>query len=138
MADDIFLPPQPPRPFIGRRTEIEWLEREIWSRGFGGGRPIVLLGPPGIGKTALIAEVLQRQRFVSVSVSTQIGHHKPEPARTAINGAPPHFPVWMASKSVTEHLQEFDALMRYRNDDRERRDVIVVLDGFDEISEETQ
>jgi len=44
----------------------------------------------------------------------------------------------MACKSITEHLREFDALMRYRNDDRERRDVIVVLDGFDEIEDETQ
>jgi len=43
--------------------------------------------PAGIGKTALVAEALARQRYVSVSVSAQIGRERPEPPRRASNGA---------------------------------------------------
>jgi len=136
MPDDIFLPPQPPRPFIGRKSEITWLEEEIWRREFSNGRPIVITGSAGIGKTALVAEALSRQKYVSVSVSTQIGKERPEPPRRASNGARPNFPVWMTAATMMEQFEEFRALMQHLFDEREHRDVIVILDGIDELPAE--
>jgi hypothetical protein len=136
MPDDIFLPPQPPRPFIGRERELTWLEEELWHGEFSTGRPIVITGAAGIGKTALVAEALSRERFVSVSVSAQIGRERPEPPRRMSNGKRPNFPVWMSARTMRESFEEFRALTRHLYDERDRRDVVVVLDGLDELPEE--
>lgn len=49
--------PPPPQPFLGRKTELEQLEAA--PRGPGGAVTVVE-GPPGMGKTALVAAHLRR------------------------------------------------------------------------------
>ncbi len=49
------LPP-PPNPFLGRREELQ----ELWRYSLEGGEVIFVEGPPGMGKTALIARHIRR------------------------------------------------------------------------------
>jgi len=42
----------------------------------------------------------------------------------------------MTAPTMMEHFEEFRALMKQRFDDRDHRDVVVILDGVDELPEE--
>jgi Cdc6-like AAA superfamily ATPase len=61
MANEIFAPPKMPENFVGRRTELDWLEFEVRGseRRFPD-MPIEVTGAPGIGKTALVGEFVRR------------------------------------------------------------------------------
>jgi len=48
------------RPFVGRDAELELLVDALGSVGTGGGRPVVISGEPGIGKTRLVEELTAR------------------------------------------------------------------------------
>ncbi|RUL85729.1 AAA family ATPase [Tautonia sociabilis] len=50
------------RPFVGRVAELNQLERLLDAVGDGRGRPVILEGEPGIGKSRLIAEFSRRAR----------------------------------------------------------------------------
>jgi hypothetical protein len=71
-----------------------------------------------------------------VSVSAQIGRERPEQPRRMSNGKRPNFPVWMTAKTMTESFEEFRALTKHLFDEGDRRDVVVILDGIDELPEE--
>ena len=58
MPDESFQPPKPPTPFIGRERELDWLRENTRERSYG--RPIVITGPAGIGKTALAANYIDK------------------------------------------------------------------------------
>lgn len=51
--------PAPPRPFVGRDTELAELERAVRTPGV---TPIVVHGPAGVGSTALVSSFIERHR----------------------------------------------------------------------------
>ncbi len=113
MADEAqFTPPAPPSPFVGRKDELEWLSERLSERRLRPiGEAISLVGEAGIGKTALIAEYLQR--------------HAEE--LTA---------VWINCNEWTEKRPDFGDIFDNRSFVRRyRRGVTVVLDGADTVAE---
>ncbi len=62
MALEFLQPPEPPRPFVGRKDEMERLRTEVYGRERRyPDMPIVITGEAGIGKTALAAEFVERR-----------------------------------------------------------------------------
>ena len=112
MADELFAPPKMPEIFVNRRSELDWLEFEVHrgERRFPD-MPIVVTGPPGIGKTALVGEFLR----------------KFETRREVI---------WINCREFERDAPAFSQAMRSRISKERSRDVLVVLDGADEISKE--
>jgi len=109
MTDQFLAPPQPPRPFVGRKDEMERLERELYR----GERrypdmPIVVSGDAGIGKTSLVAEFVERwsrrERW-----------------------------IWIPCRDWEIAVLPFQRILRDRF--IEYKEAIVVLDGADEIPE---
>lgn len=50
-------PPEPPRPFVGRERELDWLGARLGRpRSRRSGQVLIVRGPGGIGKTALVAQ----------------------------------------------------------------------------------
>jgi restriction system protein len=56
----IFIPPPPPSPFIGRGPELEWLSQRMMPGRRLVANGVAVIGEAAIGKTALVAEALQR------------------------------------------------------------------------------
>jgi restriction system protein len=108
--DPAFFPPEVDCPFLGRSTEIEWLERETKEHGHAGS-PIVVTGEPGIGKTTLVSEFA--------------GH---------MGGADRS--IWFNARELNERHEVVEKAMRSTIEDREVRRVVVILDGADEIPPE--
>jgi AAA+ ATPase superfamily predicted ATPase len=48
--------------FVGRERELVWIEREVSRREMRHGGAILITGPAGIGKTALVHRFLSGQR----------------------------------------------------------------------------
>jgi restriction system protein len=148
MPDEPFQPPQPPPAFVGRERELEWLQSQIANREGGYGRPIVITGAPGIGKTALAAKYFNDQRPVMVEL---VGPSKSSKASTvnaslgkevlpfSRRGKGDVIPgvVWVAARTFSDVRREFEEFMRSRLDARSDRET-VVLDGLDEASEESR
>jgi hypothetical protein len=112
MADELFALPKMPEIFVGRRTELDWLEMEV----HGGERrfpdmPVVVTGAPGIGKTALVGEFVRQ-----FEKRRQI--------------------IWISCREFDRDASAFDQAMRSRISEGSLREVLVVLDGADEISKE--
>jgi hypothetical protein len=112
MADELFAAPKMPETFVGRRTELDWLEFEV----HGGERrfpdmPIVVTGAPGIGKTALLGEFVRR-----FETRGQV--------------------IWISCREFDRDAAAFDRAMRSRISEGSLREVLVVLDGADEISKD--
>jgi tetraacyldisaccharide-1-P 4'-kinase len=112
MPDELFALPKMSETFVGRRTELNWLESEIrgGARGFPD-RPIVVMGAPGIGKTAIVGEFVRR-----FETRRQV--------------------IWIISREFERDASAFDEAMRSRTSEDSFRDVSVVLDGADEIPKE--
>jgi restriction system protein len=105
-----FLPSTTPI-FIGRETELEWLDNELSQKGAFMRAPVAIVGPPGIGKTALVSAYFEdffetRKRNFNVAW-IQCGHFK----------------------SQTEMFDEF--VRSSSSGGRER--LTVVMDGGDEV-----
>jgi restriction system protein len=111
MADELFAPPKLPEIFVGRAAQLDWLASEVrGARGFPD-MPIVVTGQGGIGKTALVGEFVQQF----------------ETRRRVI---------WIACREFERDAPAFDEAMRSRISEESRGDVLVVLDGADEIPKE--
>jgi restriction system protein len=112
MADELFSPPKLPETFVGRKTELDRLASEFrgGARGFPD-MPIVVTGPAGIGKTALVGEFVRQFE-----------------TRRRV--------VWISCREFARDASAFDEAMRSRISDDSMRDVLVVLDGADEIPKE--
>ena len=110
MADESFIPPKTSEIFVGRRSELNWLERELSERRYPH-IPVAITGPPGIGKTALVAKFIQ-----TFETRQQV--------------------IWISCRTFERTAPAFDEAMRSRIEERLSREVLVVLDGADEISEE--
>src|SRR5580700_1277301 len=103
MADESFIPPKISEIFIGRRAELNWLEREVNEQRYPD-MPVVVTGVPGIGKTALVAEFIQR-----FETRRQV--------------------IWIRCKEFERTAPAFEEAMRSRIEERSLREVVVVLDG---------
>jgi restriction system protein len=110
MAGESFIPPKISEIFIGRKRELDWLEREVSERRYPG-MPVVVTGVPGIGKTAVVAEFIRR-----FETRRQV--------------------IWIRCSEFEQAAPAFEEAMRSQIEDRSLREVVVVLDGADEISEE--
>jgi hypothetical protein len=109
MADEFLAPPQPPQPFVGRKTEMERLEREVDRRERRyPDTPIVVTGEAGIGKTSLVAEFVE---------------HRSGRERS----------IWIPCREWEIAVLPFERILRDRF--IEYPDAMVVLDGAHEISE---
>jgi restriction system protein len=148
MPDELFSPPNPPIGFIGRESELEWLRNQIANREGGYGRPIVITGPGGIGKTALAAKYIEDQRPIRIGVAGSSKTGKSATVNAMIgedlapySGAGPgeyrSGAVWVAARTFSSESREFEEFMRARLDARSDRE-LVVLDGADEATEEYQ
>jgi restriction system protein len=110
MTRELLAPPTPPSPFIGRGVELEWLATELHGRETSyPDVPIVVLGEPGIGKSALVAEFVDR------------------PSRK-------ERVIWIQCSDSKKNEAAFQIVMRRAL--AERRQAVAVLDGADEVSEE--
>ena len=74
--------------FFGREREIEWLFDLFRRRSYG--VPIVICGPPGVGKTTLLNQFLSRVRTrqAPLRIST---NHRPDEALAEINARTDEF-----------------------------------------------
>lgn len=101
------IPPEPPRPFIGREADLERLEREVYRREMRyPGMPVVIMGEAGVAKTALAAAFCQRRSRRERC-------------------------IWVPCRDWEVAVQPFERILRDR--DVEFREAMVVLDGADEI-----
>jgi hypothetical protein len=109
MPDELFAPPKMSETFVGRRAELNWLESEFrgGERGFPG-RPLVVTGAPGIGKTRLVGEFVRWNE-----------------ARQRI--------IWISCREFDPEALAFDHEMRLPISEGSLSDISVVLDGADEI-----
>ena len=112
MPDELFSPPKMPETFAGRIAELDRLASEVrgGARGFPD-MPIVVTGPAGIGKTTLVGEFVRQF----------------ETRRRVI---------WISCREFDRDASAFDEAMRSRISEDLMRDVLVVLDGADEIPKE--
>lgn len=110
MADERqFAPPRPPHPFVGRQRELEWLSERLSPRRRRFGDAISVVGEPGIGKTALVAQFMER--------------HSEELT-----------PIWFNCAEWTQERPNFREIFGSRDIERSyRRGVTVVFDGADAI-----
>jgi restriction system protein len=117
MVPEIFKPPPPPLNFVGRERELSWLERET-EMGFSPAEPLAVIGPGGIGKTALVSFFCSTNR-------------KPRWRERERDFA------WIQCRDFRERREEFDAFIRADRERPERRwpfdGLTVVLDGGDDI-----
>ncbi len=105
-----FLPPTTPI-FIGREAELEWLENELSEKDSFMRAPIAVVGPPGMGKTALVGAYFE-------------DFFGPKKRRPQV--------AWLQCRDFGERTEVFDQFMR-SSSPRSRERLTVVLDGADEV-----
>ena len=99
----------PPRPFVGRKADIERLEGEVdRDESRYPDMPIVVTGEAGIGKTSLVAQFVERRSRRERS-------------------------IWIRCRDWKIAVLPFERFLRDRH--IRHRGAMVVLDGADEIPE---
>jgi hypothetical protein len=118
MVPAIFETPPAPLNLVGRDRELSWLERNAELGGFGQPEPLAVVGPAGIGKTALVS-------FYCHS------HRKPRWRESEQEV------VWIPCSAFRERRGAFTEFMRSDSLGEARMwpldRITVVLDGADEI-----
>jgi WD40 repeat protein/class 3 adenylate cyclase len=72
-------------PLVGRTSELEWLE-VLWRRAAGGdGEAALVYGPPGIGKSRLVAEFARRVHAGGASVTLSVPATPGEPTLVVLD-----------------------------------------------------
>lgn len=105
--------------FIGREKELEWLDDRLYRRG-SSFSPIIVSGPSGVGKTALIKKWFSSRRTKAITDSPGISS----------------IPLWLDLSSNIDNNAIDNLLIEIRkiSDDRfERgfRGLAIVIDGTD-------
>ena len=109
MAEEFLAAPMPPRPFVGRKADIERLEGEVdRDESRYPDMPIVVTGEAGIGKTSLVAQFVERRSRRERS-------------------------IWIRCRDWKIAVLPFERFLRDRH--IRHRGAMVVLDGADEIPE---
>jgi restriction system protein len=109
------------------------LGRHLANRDIGFGRPIVVTGAGGIGKTALVAKYLDSGHRV-IEAGPGVG-------KTALflSGIErPSRDIWISARDFEHDAPAFDSLMLSRSGERMPSGAVVVLDGADEIDAENR
>jgi class 3 adenylate cyclase/DNA-binding SARP family transcriptional activator/WD40 repeat protein/energy-coupling factor transporter ATP-binding protein EcfA2 len=85
------VPPLPPplsadsEPLVGRTSELEWLD-VLWQRAAGGdGEAVLVYGPPGIGKSRLVAEFARHVHASGATVTLSVPARVSEPVLAALD-----------------------------------------------------
>lgn len=105
-----FLPPVTSI-FVGREAELEWLDKALSEKNSFMRAPIAIVGPPGIGKTALVSAYFED--------FFETRKHRREVA-------------WIQCRDFSDRTQVFEQFMRsWSPQSRER--LTVVMDGADEV-----
>ena len=119
MVQELLSPPKPPSPFVGRQSELEWLEREVYSRErLFPQMPLVIVGPAGVGKTSLVAEFVSRLSERTSRLS--------ERKRA----------VWFECAKFDKDGAAFSLLMDGEIREQRSREIVAILDGADEVPQE--
>jgi Cdc6-like AAA superfamily ATPase len=111
MGSPNFRPPPSPAIFLGRDKELAWVERETSDPEALMRAPIAVVGPAGIGKTALVSSFFED--FFEV---------RKRPIEVA----------WIQCRNFQDESAQFDEFVRSFVP-RARGRLSVVLDGADEI-----
>ena len=73
VADRAAVEPEPPEPtsvgLVGRADELAWLERALEDAARGSVRTVLVTGEPGVGKTRLVDELVQRAAAAGACVA---------------------------------------------------------------------
>jgi len=95
--------------FIGMETELNWLDAHLLGRRYGS--TILITGVGGVGKTALVRQWLNSRRHTSI-------------------------PLWVDLHSRPDAPAAVEEFRTYLYEQRQRGDLIVVLDGSEGLSED--
>jgi restriction system protein len=110
MADIELKPPAPPRVFVGRDTELEWLRVETMRRERYIDWSISVRGEAGVGKTALVSQLLAADGLESQS-------------------------FWVACREWARGFPDYEGAIKARRLDlRGGNRAIVIFDGVEDIS----
>jgi hypothetical protein len=133
MPDELFAPPKPPDPFVGRRSELETIDQLVSDSEVGYGRPLVVTGVAGIGKSSLVAKYLESPRPLIFAGRPGSGKTA-ELLRRARDRVTRN--MWIPAREFPGIATQFDSVMRARADERIPDSILVVLDGADKMKED--
>lgn len=115
MTQETFDPPRPPSPFVGRAEDLAWLEGKNPERmGARFGNALAITGEAGVGKTALVAEFLQRHQKTGLSCWVDCAS-------------------WQSESSDARISFDVRKLLDSRDRSKRRHEITAVLDGADKI-----
>ena len=126
------------RPFVGRRAELGRL-RAAWAGALQGGRRLVLVsGEPGIGKSALVAELAARARAEGAAVlhgrgeEESLGPYEPFLEMVPALGEPEALagPRGLQESPESERARVFDAVAARLDAIAAGRPLLVILDDL--------
>ena len=142
----------PPRPFVGRKADIERLEGEVdRDESRYPDMPIVVTGEAGIGKTSLVAQFVERRSRRERSIWIRCRdwkiavlpferflrdrHIRHRGAMVVLDGADSRRErsIWIRCRDWKIAVLPFERFLRDRH--IRHRGAMVVLDGADEIPE---
>ena len=110
MADFEYRPLLDPK-FVGRESELQWLDDRHFRRRYYSFTPLLVTGVGGVGKTALLRQFLASRRISSTV-------------------------LWLDLYSQPDPTAALDAFIDQLYEQRSRKSFIVVLDGAETFADE--